>query len=129
MGSNVSSFTISFSIFLLLLLLSVFLLLLLLQQLSFILQNHMPSNGDATLHHACKDTMSVKEIHHLGFLIKSLAIAISESTSACTTSESAPNNTESVIMMLSCEPDQRWMHKKKRGPTSYQCCQKNQVLC
>jgi C5HC2 zinc finger len=80
-----------------------------------ILQNHMPSNGDATLHHACKDTMPVKEDSSSWIFDHKLAIATSESTSECTTSESAPN-TESVVVTQSCKPDQRWMHKNKGGP-------------
>ncbi|XP_078173229.1 lysine-specific demethylase JMJ703-like [Carex rostrata] len=82
-----------------------------------ILQNALASNGDATLHHTCKDIVPVKDDPKLNssqLLDQKLAIATSESTSECTTSESAPK-TESVVVALSCKPDPRW-RKNKGGP-------------
>ncbi|KAJ4776319.1 Transcription factor jumonji (jmj) family protein / zinc finger (C5HC2 type) family protein [Rhynchospora pubera] len=83
------------------------------------LQNPTSSNVDNTLHHACMDIVPVKEDPKLSdssqLLDAKLAIATSNSTSECTTSESA-SNTESMMVALSCKPDMRWIRKTKGGP-------------
>ncbi|XP_078161022.1 lysine-specific demethylase JMJ703-like isoform X2 [Carex rostrata] len=82
-------------------------------------KKEMVSKGDATLHCSGNDIVPVKEDPSLSnssrLLDQKLAIATSNSTSECTTSDSA-SNTESVVVALSCKPDMRLMHKNKGGP-------------
>jgi C5HC2 zinc finger len=79
----------------------------------------MASNGDATFQHICTDAVPVKDDSSLSnssqLLDNKLAIASSNSTSECTTSESA-SNSESVVVALTCKPDMRGICRNKGGP-------------
>jgi C5HC2 zinc finger/F/Y-rich N-terminus len=87
--------------------------------ISTVILHPVASNGDVTLQHKCMGIVPGKEDSSLSnssqLLDNKSVISTSNSTSECTTSESA-SNTESVVMALTCKPDMRGMRRNKGGP-------------